>query len=84
MAMVKTHLNERRASGHWGLLRVEVTLAVAVISGSRGQWPTDMWGSESVVFQKTSGKVECQQLCDLNPGDCSKVLKLGGGGKKVE
>lgn len=57
--MVKTCLNEKRTSAHGGLLRVEVTLAVVVISGSRGQWPTDMWGSENVVLEKTGGKVEC-------------------------
>lgn len=37
--MVKAYLNEEGTLGHWRLLRVEVTLVVAVIPGSRGQWP---------------------------------------------
>lgn len=37
--MVKTYLTEKGTLGHWGLLRVGVTLEVAVIPGSRGQWP---------------------------------------------
>lgn len=49
--------------GHWGLLRVEVTSEVAVISGRRRQCPclhasgkvrqpTDMWGGEIAALEK--------------------------------